>query len=244
MNIVAIIEARMLSTRLPGKVMHTVQGKYFLEHMICRVQQSKYIDSIYVATSEHESCNPIVELCEQMNVGSFRGSEEDVLDRVVKTGKTAHADIIVELCGDSPLIDPAIIDSVCNFYLNNDIDFCSNAIQRVHPIGMDVKVFSQETIEEVDALTDDPCDREHVSLYIYENPDKYKIMHLPLSIAQEDIDHRLTLDTLEDKHLITTIFNELYPKNQDFRLENIINLLKNKPELDLLNTHIQQKIIR
>ena len=131
-----------------------------------------------------------------------------------------------------------------SFYLNNDIDFCSNAIQRVHPIGMDVKVFSQETIEEVDALTDDPCDREHVSLYIYENPDKYKIMHLPLSIAQEDIDHRLTLDTLEDKHLITTIFNELYPKNQDFRLENIINLLKNKPELDLLNTHIQQKIIR
>ena len=234
----------MLSTRLPGKVMHEVQEKSFLEHMVCRINQSKYIDNICIATSLDSSCDPIVELGENIGVMVFRGSEDDVLDRVVKAGKFAKADVIVELCGDCPLIDPDIIDSVCEFYFNNNVDFCSNAIQRVHPIGMDVKVFSQSVIQEVDLITSDPHDREHVSLYIYENSNKYKILHLPLSVNNDVINYRLTLDTPEDESLIKIIYNELYTKNRDFRLQDIIELLNKKPELKLINSHIEQKPVR
>jgi spore coat polysaccharide biosynthesis protein SpsF len=243
MNIVAIIEARMLSTRLPGKVMHKVQGKTFLEHMIYRISRSVYVDSVCVATSIHESCDPIVDLCKYLNVGVYRGSEEDVLDRVVKAGKFSNADIIVELCGDNPLIDPDIIDQVCELYLNSGAEFCSNAIKRVHPIGMDVKVFSQSVIEEVEKLTNDPDDREHVSLYVYENPKRYNIVHLPLSLKEKYINHRLTLDTKEDEKLIKIIFDELYPVTKDFRLKDILTLFDNNLKLDFINSNIKQKLV-
>jgi spore coat polysaccharide biosynthesis protein SpsF len=114
-------------------------------------------------------------------------------------------------------------------------------VNRSHPIGLDVKVFSQEVIEEVDKVTNNPDDREHVSLYIYEHPERYKVVHYPSALTKSDIDHRLTLDTPDDKHLISLIFDKLYPENQNFNLADILSLLEQNPKLALINNHISQK---
>ena len=141
MKIVCTIEARMRSSRLPNKVMLPILDRPMLELMIERLRRVPQIDEIVIATTDHESCQPIVELAEKIGVGCYRGSEDDVLDRVLKAAQSANADVIVETTGDCPVIDPQIVSETIETFKQSDVDYCANVLERTFPRGMDVQVF-------------------------------------------------------------------------------------------------------
>ena len=166
MKIVATIEARMTSSRLPGKVLMPIMGKPMLAYLIERLKRSR-VDEIVVATTDRPTDDLIEQLATNLGVGCFRGSEEDVLGRVLLAAKSVGADVIVEITGDCPLIDPDIVDQVLDVYLSQQVDYASNTLKRTYPRGLDVQVFSTNLLDEVNILTSDPIDHENVSLYIY-----------------------------------------------------------------------------
>lgn len=244
MKIIAIIEARMTSSRLPGKILLPILGKPTLELLSERLSHAKLIDKIVIATTTNRTDDIVERLAHRVGVGCYRGSEEDVLDRVLKAAQANDADIIVELTGDNPLIDPFIIDNLIEIYLNNSYDYISNNLKLTYPNGLDAQVFSLKVLEEVARLTSDPVDHEHVSLYIYDHPERYKLYNLESNLPKKYWNLRLTVDTKEDFELVRIIFEELYPKNPNFSLEDILDLLEKKPKLMAINQHIQQKEVR
>jgi spore coat polysaccharide biosynthesis protein SpsF len=243
MRTVCTIEARMTSSRLPGKVLLEAAGKPLLEHMIERLRQVRGLDAIVIATTEEASSDPIAELAGRLEVGCFRGSEDDVLARVLGAAEAHGAEVIVEATGDCPLIDPRVVERVLDRFLAGGVDYCSNTLERTYPRGMDVQAFPTAVLAEVAGLTDDPADREHVSLYIYEHPERYRLRSV-VSERPEAADVRLTVDTPEDYALIREIFDVLYPRDPEFGLDAILALLDERPELAALNRHVGQKPAR
>lgn len=243
-KIVATIEARYASTRLPGKTLLKICGKPTLELIIERLRRSKFINEIVVATTVNPDCGPIEELSRRLEVGCFRGSEEDVLDRVLKAAKAYNADVIVEFCGDETLIDPELADKVIAHYLNNDFDYVSNILNRRYPRGLDTQVFATKVLEEVSRLTNDPADRENVSLYIYEHPERYKLGSVDAPEELNYPDWRWTLDTEDDFSFIKTVYEALYPKKKNFDSYDILDYLNKNPHLVDINRHIKQKAVR
>ena len=244
MNIVAMIEARMTSSRLPGKILRPILGRSTLELLIERLSRSKYIDTIVVATTVNITDDVVEELTKKLGVGCYRGSEEDVLDRVLKAARAYAADVIVEITGDCPLIDPAVIDQLIEIYLGGQYDYVSNTLRQTYPNGLDTQVFSRKTLEEVVNLTQDPVDHEHVSLYIYEHPDRFTLFNLDSNLPEKYWGLRLTVDTIEDFEVISSIYEELYPENPSFSLGDVIGLIKRRPELMEINRDIRQKQVR
>ena len=212
-----------------------------LELMIERVKKAKLIDEIVIATSENSKDDIIEHLAKRLNVGCFRGSEDDVLDRVLKAAKACKADHIVELWGDCPLIDPEIIDKMIKHYLDNDFDCVGTSLDKTFPWGISALIFPTKVLEEVFQITQDPVDRENVSNYIYEHPSRYKIGHLPCPPELNHPEIRLTVDELADFELVTTIFERLTPTNPDFRTIDIIKFLESNPEIKNINIHVKQK---
>ena len=205
MNYLVTIEARMRSSRLPGKVLKPIMGKPMLALMIERLQYARTIDGIVVATTVNASDDPIVKLADELEVGCFRGSEEDVLSRVLGVARHYRADVIVETTGDCPLIDPAIVDKVVSDYRIGGADFVSNTLEYSTPIGTDVRVFSTDSLAEIDGVSQDPADREHVSLYYWEHPEKYRLRNVKTEMPPEVRDLRLTVDTPEDLEMISKL---------------------------------------
>ena len=243
MKIVAVIEARMGSTRLPGKVLLPIMERPMLEYMIERLQRVEAIDEIVVATTHDPACDKIIELAEKLGVKSFRGSEEDVLERVLQACRLAKADLIVETTGDCPVIDPEVISKVISSFLSSEVDYCSNILEPTYPGGMDVQVFPLSVLEQVAILTQDPVDREHVSLYIYRHPERFRLLNVASNLPAEAAQLRLTVDTQEDFELIKKIYEFLYCNKPNFSLADILELCRIHPELPFLNQHIQQKVI-
>ncbi|MDQ0221214.1 acylneuraminate cytidylyltransferase [Peribacillus cavernae] len=241
MKIAAIIQARMGSTRLPGKILKTVNGKTLLEYQIERVKQAEQIDQIIIATTVKESEQPIVELCKTLDIDYYRGSEQDVLSRYHEAAQKFGVDVIVRLTSDCPIIDPKIIDRVVNQYLNNrvTIDYISNTLERTYPRGLDTEVFSFEALNKAYQESILPKDREHVTAYFYTNPDLFKIQGIKNEYNYGS--YRWTVDTEEDFELIRLILSELYNPNKLFLLEDVIKLLKAHPEWNDINAHIEQK---
>lgn len=235
MKIVATIEARMGSSRLLRKTLMEIGGKSILQILIERVKNSKLINEIVVATTTNEKDNVIIDFCDKNGYKYFRGSEEDVLDRVLKTAKTFNADIIVELTGDNPLVDPEVIDRIIQFYLDNDYDYVCNFLPRTFPQGSEIQVFSVKVLEEVDKLGKDPVDRENVSWYIYQHPEKYKIGNVEAKQEIREPDLRLTVDYQEDFTLITKIIEHF--KNYLVSLKDIVKFIRENPELKKINEH-------
>lgn len=244
MKIVSTIEARMGSRRLPGKSLKKILGKPMLELMIERVKKSNFIDTIVIATSKNPKDDPIEVLARRLNVGCFRGSEDDVLDRVLDAAKAFKADQIVELWGDTPLIDPDILDSMIKYYLDNDFDCVGTCLDKTFPWGMAALIFPIKILDEVSKTTNDPVDRENVSNYIYEHPEKYKIGHLPCPLELKRPEIRLTVDEMADFILVENIFKELYLTNPDFKTIDIIKYLDSNPQIAQINNDIKQKKLR
>ena len=189
MRIVATIEARMNSSRLPGKVLLKAKEKSMLEILVERLQQVKSIDDIIVATTTNPKDNEIAYLCAKKGLGFFRGSEEDVMGRVIGAAKSAKADLIVEITADCPIIDPNIIEQIINIYIANKVDYVGNAKIRSYPDGMDTQVFSLKTLEKSYEMTDNKIDREHVTLHIRNNPNIFSQINV---IASPDIYYPIT----------------------------------------------------
>lgn len=233
----------MKSSRLPGKVLLPVCGKPLLELMIERLRQVPELDGIVIATTADPSCQPIEDLAKRLGVGCFRGSEDDVLDRVLRSAQSAQADLIVELTGDCPLIDPDLVSEVIREFRSRDVDYCANVLQRTHPRGMDVQVFPTKVLARVAELTNEPSDREHVSIYIYTHPERFRLHNVTSSLSPEDADLRLTVDTPDDFKLVSEIFQRLYPANPRFGLSDILRLMREHPELRAINSHVKQKSV-
>ena len=244
MKTVATVEARMNSSRLPGKVLRPILGKPTLELLIERLRRARTVDQVVVATTIHPADDPLERLAGRLGVGCFRGSEEDVLGRVFGAARSVKADVIVEITGDCPLIDPEVIDRVVEIYRGSDADYVSNGLRRTYPDGLDTQVFATAILAEVAELTNDPADREHVSLYIYEHPERYKLLNVESGLPESAWDPRLTLDTAEDLELISSIYHALYPENPTFGLADILALLYRNPHWLAVNRHVQQKKVR
>lgn len=243
MKIVATIEARMTSSRLPGKVLMPIMGKPMLAYLIERLKRSR-VDEIVVATTDRPTDDPIEQLATNLGVGCFRGSEEDVLGRVLLAAKSVGADVIVEITGDCPLIDPDIVDQVLDVYLSQQVDYASNTLKRTYPRGLDVQVFSTNLLDEVNILTSDPIDHEHVSLYIYEHPEKYRLANLESGLSPAHANLRLTVDTIEDFSLIESVYNSLYLDNPNFSMGHVLAYLSDNPGVAKINSEIHQKPVR
>lgn len=244
MRIVATVQARMRSERLPNKVLLPILDRPNLVLMVERLQRVPSVDAIVIATTDHESCDPIEALANDLGVGCFRGSEDDVLDRVLRASREADADLIVETTGDCPLIDPPTVEKVIQAFRGADVDYCSNILRRTYPRGLDTQVFPLSVLEEVARRTDDPADHEHVSLYIYEKPGRFRLLNVESGYGPEVADLRLTVDTPDDLTLVRTIYEELYPKKPDFVLADILALFERRPELADINRDIKQKSVR
>jgi spore coat polysaccharide biosynthesis protein SpsF len=243
-KIVAIIQARMGSTRLPGKVKMDLFGNTILEHVIARVKQSKYIDEILIATTTSKKDDAIVEETQKCGVKVFRGSEEDVLSRYYYAAKENQANIVVRITSDCPLIDPVVMDEIIRFYVQNHYEIVTNAgvdvSNRTYPRGLDTEAFSFAALEEAFNHAHEKYQREHVTPYIYEN--NQEIYYYKNNTDYSN--HRWTLDTPEDFELIQNIYKHLYKGQHDFYLNDIIMLMKKYPELIKINEHIEQKKIK
>ena len=244
MRIVGFIEARVRSSRLPGKVLKPILGKPLLELMVERLKRARTLDGIVIATTDHTLDDPIEALAQRLGVGVFRGSEEDVLARVLGAAIGSEADVIVETTGDCPLHDPAIIDKVVSDFRIGGADFVSNVLDYSTPRGTDVRVFTTQALDEINRTSDDPGDHEHVSIHFWEHPEKYRLRNVATDLPPHVAEYRLTVDTAEDFELVRRVYEDLYPSNPEFSLADIIQLFERHPELPLINQCIQQKSVR
>lgn len=240
-KIVVTIEARMTSSRLPGKVLLPLAGKPALERLVERIRRSRYVDDIVVATTINNEDQPIIDLCDKMGCAYFRGSEEDVLSRVLGAAKSVSGDIIVEITGDCPLLDHRHIDRTIEFFYSGEYDYAN---MKNFPNGFGVQVFPTEVLDRVDKLTDDPIDRVHVSYYIYAHPETFRLFHWYAKGDMNWPEGRVTLDEQSDYELLNAIVEELYPKDEDFSAEDVVRLLKSRPDLVAINAEVRQKEIQ
>lgn len=244
MKIGCIVEARMTSTRLPGKILLDLCGKPSILRQIERIKRSKYIDTLIVATTVNKTDDCLVELLEKERIPFFRGSEEDVLGRVAGAAVASGLDVVVEITGDCPLVDIAESDKVIERYLQDGFDLVSNNIIRSYPIGMDTIVMSGRILQEAAANAGDPAQREHVCLYMYEHPFDYCFSNIEAPVFLREPRLRMTLDTREDYKFISKIYEELYPVKPGFNLYDMLKLLNSKPELRNINNAIIHKKAR
>jgi spore coat polysaccharide biosynthesis protein SpsF len=243
-RVVCIMEARYASTRLPGKVVAPVLGEPMLARMIERLRRARTLDGIVVATSVSPADDVVADTASAAGANVFRGSEEDVLSRVVDAARANHAEVIAETTGDCPLHDAAIVDKVVADYLLGGADFVSNILPHTTPRGTDVRVFSTASLDEIERTSSDPADREHVSLYFWEHPEKYRLRNVSTELGSRAASLRLTVDTQEDLNLVRAIYEALYPMNPAFSITDVIALLSERPDLVAMNAEVQQKAVR
>jgi len=231
--IVAILQARTSSSRLPGKVLKPLQGQPMLLQEIKRIKRAKTPENVVVATSIDQSDDPIAEMCRQNHIECFRGSLTDVLDRYYQASLQYKADVIVRLTGDCPLIDPDVIDQAIRFFHKGSYDFAGNTVEPTFPDGLDVEVFRQTALETAWREARKPSDREHVTPYLYHRPERFRIG----SFKQETDDSHLrwTVDEPEDYDFVQIIYTALYPTNPSFSKSDILAYLKKHPELSKIN---------
>jgi len=235
MKIVAIVQARMGSARLPGKTLMEISGKPMLEHVIDRVKQASTIEHIVIATTTQDEDLKIVELANKLGVDVYTGSEDDVLDRYVKVAEKVKADIIVRVTGDCPLIAPSVIDEMVQYHLKTRSEYTGNAATRSFPRGLDIEVMTFAAIKKAHELSTSRHHREHVTSFIYENPNMFKIENLKASGALCAPEFRLCVDTKEDLALIRRIYEEFYLPDGFVQIEAVIEFLRSNPELANIN---------
>lgn len=243
MKITATIQARTGSSRLPGKVLLPIIGKPMLELQIERVRHSRLIDEIVIATSTNPQDDAIEQLARRCRVGCFRGSEEDVLGRVVSALKSVQAELHVELMGDSPLSDPLLIDACIGYYLKHAgaYDYVTTGLTTTFPPGMEVTIYPARILIDAERLVTDASLREHVSCHITQHPERYRLCNLEAPRWFRYPDYYLEVDAPEDFEVIASIFEHLYPTNPGFGLAQIIDFLNAHPALAARNRSVERR---
>lgn len=236
MNTAVIIQARLGSTRLPGKVLYKVIGKTILEYVIERAGRARSIEETIVATTANSEDSQIANLADKLGARVYRGSEQDVLDRYYQAAKLFRIKHIVRITADCPLIDPKIIDDVVGHYFDTKSDYCSNVIVETFPDGQDVEVFGFDALGDAWKNARLSSEREHVTPYIRKNAGKFKLASFINSVDLSG--KRWTLDEEKDFYFIESVLKSLYPANPEFGIEDVLRLLDENPHLEDLNKDI------
>jgi len=242
MKIDATIQARLGSSRLPGKVLMEISGKPLLEIQIERLRRSRYIDRIIIATTDSPANDPIEDLASCLGCGCFRGSEDDVLGRVVGALASFEIGIHAEFQGDNPLPDPEVVDFVIGFFLEHpELDYVTNALKTTYPPGQEVSVYRAATLADAEKHAIDSPFREHVGIHIYQHPDRYRLHNIEAPDKFRRPEFHLEVDTKEDFCLIEAIYTHFAPKNPRFSLGDIISFLDLNPDLTRQNASILRR---
>lgn len=238
MKTVCIIQARMGSTRLPGKVLQPLLDKPLLFWDVYRVKKARLIDEVLIATTTDSRDDAIVELCNSAGWGYFRGSEDDVLDRYYQAAQKQHAGVVVRVTSDCPLIDPQVLDYIlAGFYAAAPaVDYASNSIMRTYPRGLDTEVFTFAALETA-WREDNSSWREHVTPFIYNHPERFRL--LPVTNPTDYSHHRWTVDTPEDYELVRRIYEHF--GHGEFGWRDVLDVLDQHPDWVAINQHIEQK---
>jgi spore coat polysaccharide biosynthesis protein SpsF len=239
-NTGAIIQARMGSSRLPGKVMRKLLGRPMLEWEVERIRHSRLINRVIVATTTETRDNIISDFCRENSIDCFRGSEEDVLDRYYRAARRYNLDVVVRITSDCPLIDPGIIDRVIRSLIDNNCDYACNNFPPTFPDGLDTEVFTFDALERAWREADKPYQREHIEPYFYENTEIFRMVNVR---NDKDLSWmRWTVDYEDDFVFITEIYRNLAEGNKIFLMEDILKLLEERPELLEINRgHIRNE---
>jgi spore coat polysaccharide biosynthesis protein SpsF len=230
MQVVAIIQARMSSSRLPGKVLADVCGKPMLWYVVTRAQQAARLDLVVVATSNEPSDDAIEKFCELNRIACFRGSKDDVLDRYYRAANRFRADVIVRLTADCPLLDAAVVDKVVQTFLTGGYDYVSS--NATYPDGLDTEVFSRRALARAWQEARLPSEREHVTPYINKHSTRFRLGSVTY---HEDLSSmRWTVDEPEDLELVRRIYDYLAGK-ASFGMNDVLGLFRDHPELKMIN---------
>jgi spore coat polysaccharide biosynthesis protein SpsF len=243
-NVGAIVQARIGSTRLPGKVLLDIGGKPVIGRVFERLKISQRLNEIILAIPNTKENDVLEKFALENNVNLFRGSEEDVLARYYGAAEKFGLDIVVRITSDCPIIDPGIVDLIIKKHLDSKADYTSNILKRTFPRGLDVEVFDFDVLRKAYEKAKESYQREHVTPYIYENPKFFKLDNFEAPKEMRHPEFRLTLDTKEDYELIKEIFYRLESKKKNFSVKDVIDLIKENPALLKINAHIKQKQLK
>jgi len=240
MKIVTIVQARMGSSRLPGKVLAPLAGEPMLRRVMIRLESAMSVDQAVVATTVEALDDELAAVCGEWGVEVWRGSEDDVLDRFHDAAAAHGADAIVRVTSDCPFIDPELLDDVVRAYRErqSEIDYASNINpRRTYPRGLDVEVFSREVLDRIWREEDDPALREHVTPTIWRNPGRFRLHNV--TAAADLSHHRWTVDTPEDLLLAQVVYDHF--GHDRFAWSEVLELVEARPELTALNAGVRQK---
>lgn len=237
-----IVQARMGSTRFPGKILKEVDGQPLLAHLFKRLSLCKEVDSLILATTTNSEDDLLEEFASKFNVNVFRGSVDDVLDRYFNAAQKFGTDVIVRVTSDCPLIDPAIIDEAIVHFNNNDLDFYSNSepLPSKWPDGMDLSIFTLKALKKVKALAQKPSDKEHVTFFFWQNPELFKCSKWEAS--KDFSKFRLTIDYIEDLTIIENVILNFANSNVEEKkwpntsMDQIVDYLSNNPSIANVNS--------
>jgi spore coat polysaccharide biosynthesis protein SpsF len=240
MNVVAIVQARMGSSRLPGKVLKPLYGTSVLGQVIDRLKAVDRINHIVIATTANSEDDVIVKEADRLGVSWSRGDQNDVLSRYYYAAVQYKADVVVRITSDCPLIDSEITNKVIESFFNMPtVDYCSNTLDRTFPRGLDTEVFTMEALDRCHREGKLDYEREHVTPYIYQHPEQFNIRQY--TYEKDYSSYRWTLDTHEDWELISRMYNFLYVPGKISPWSAGIRLMEEHPELVEINKHIEQK---
>lgn len=240
-RVVAIVQARMASARLPGKVLANLGGQPVLAWVVRRAQRAKSIDLVVVATSVAAEDSVIAAFCKQQGYACTRGDLHDVLDRYVRTAREYDADVVVRLTGDCPLVDSEMLAENLRTFLEADppLDFAANRLpgDRTIPIGLDAEYCTKTALETVWREAQEPYQREHVMPYFYEHPERFRILHIRHSPNYGHF--RWTVDTPEDLDLLRQVVSEF--EDDQFSWKDVLELFQRRPDLAQINANVEHK---
>lgn len=238
MTIVAIIQARMGSTRLRGKVLKRIKDKTIIEHIVERVKKCNKLEEVIVATSLSEENKDLINLLSKKNIKVFLGSENDVLDRYIKAGQYYSADILVRVTGDNPLTCPKCIDQMITSHLKREAQY---TVMEDLPLGIGSEIVNLNTLVEIQQMNLLDYHREHVTLFIRENKTKFRtnVLKAPEELKAPDI--RLTVDTNEDFEVMKVVYDNLYKEGHIIEVSDALKFLKNNKDIISINKNIEQK---
>jgi spore coat polysaccharide biosynthesis protein SpsF len=242
-NIVAIIQARLTSTRLPKKIFLKIDDRPMLWHVVERVKQAQKIDKIVLAIPDSSNNDELEIFIKKYNWNIFRGSENDVLSRYFHAAKQFDADIIIRITSDCPLVDPGIIDEAIKKHVLEENNYTAIGVEGGYPRGLDVEVFDFKSLEAAYINAVSKSQREHVTLFIYENPKLFRIRFIEANGALRRPEIRLTVDTEEDLLLVKEIYLLLKKCGDNFSTKDVLAIIDNNPHMQIINKHITQKDI-
>lgn len=239
MKTIAIIQARCGSSRFPEKVFANLCGHPLIWHVVNRVMNASKVDDVVVATTNNPLDDKLYEWCIANSIKVNRGSENDVLNRFYETAKKYNADVIVRITADDPFKEPKLIDDAISTLVAQDADYVCNNFPPTYPEGTDVEVLTFKALEKQELNSTSDYEREHVTQYIYHNPQDFKMLNL---YNEEDLSYlRWTIDTQKDFEMVKLIYDNLYSSDDNiFHLDDILSFLKTNPEVISINSNVKR----